>query len=83
MVQPELAFVMEQLVAGVVELELEVELVLVVEEELAVEPEQVVQLEQGVLHWKPGEKERSPSSLVEAGLVVEEVILALPRSILD
>jgi hypothetical protein len=35
------------------------------------------------LHWKPGEKGRLPSSLVEAVLVVEEAILALPRSILD
>ena len=56
--QPELAFVMEQLVAVVVELELGVELVLVVVVELAVEPEQVVQLEQEVPHWKPGEKGR-------------------------
>ena len=60
MVQPELAFVMEQLIAVVVELELGVGLVLVEEVELAAEPEQVVQLEQGVLHWRPGEKERSP-----------------------
>jgi hypothetical protein len=73
-VQPELAFVPEQLV---VEPELGVEV------ELAVEPEQVVLLGWGALHWKPVVKGQLPFSLVEAELVVVEAILALLRSILD
>lgn len=80
MVQPELAFVPEQLV---VEPELGVEVELVVEVELAVEPEQVVLLGWGALHWKPVVKGQLPFSLVEAELVVVEAILALLRSILD
>ena len=71
-VQPELASVLEQLV---VEPELGVEV------ELAVEL-QVVESEE-VHHWKPVAKGQLPFSLVEAGPVVEEAILALLRSILD
>ena len=74
MVQPELVFVLEQLA---VELELGVEMELVVEVELAVEP-QVVESEE-VHHWKPMAKGQLPFSLVEAGLVVVEAILALLR----
>jgi len=82
-VQPELEFVLEQLV----ELELGVEVELVVEVEPAVEVKLAAEpqvVESGeVPHWKPGAKGQLPFSLVEAGLVVEEAILALLRSILD
>jgi hypothetical protein len=90
-VQPESESVLEQLVelelglgvglAVELELELGVEVELVVEVELAAK-QQVVESGE-VLHWKPVAKGQLPFSLAEAGLVVEEAILALLRSILD